>query len=139
MKKLKILIIISLAIVLFFSCSNDDDKENYHFELLKIDSVVLPDTLVLGETHELKVMYYRPTTCHGFNGFYYKKNLNIRTIAVESIVVENDDCVDLNNEVREATLNFYVTNNGSYIFKFWQGKNENGDDLFLEYEIPVKE
>ena len=139
MRKIKILITITLSVVLFFSCTNTDDNINYHFELLKIDTAVMPDTLVLGQTHELKIMYRRPTTCHGFNGFYYEKNLNIRTIAVESIVIENNDCVELTDEVKEATLNFYVTNNGSYIFKFWQGKDENGEDLFLEYEIPVKE
>jgi hypothetical protein len=139
MKNLKILITVLLTIGLFFSCTTDDSKTNYHFELLKIDSAVLPDTLVLGHEHELKVLYHRPTTCHGFNGFYYDKNLNIRTVAVESIVVENNNCTELTDEVREATLNFYVTNNGSYVFKFWQGKDENGEDLFLEYEIPVKE
>lgn len=137
MKNLKIFIAI-LSIVLFFSCSNDS-RTNYHFELLKVESAVLPDTLILGQTHKLKVMYYRPTTCHGFNNFYYTKNFNIRTIAVESIVVEQNDCLELTDELREASLNFFVTDPGSYIFKFWQGKDENGKDLFLEYEIPVKE
>lgn len=139
MKNLKILITISLTIVLFFSCTTDDNNTNYHFELLKVDSVVLPDTLVLGQTHTLKVTYHRPTSCHGFNNFYYDKNLNVRTIAVQSIVVERDDCVQLTDDIREATLDFYVTNNGSYIFKFWQGTDENGEDIFLEYELPVKE
>ena len=43
----------------------------------------------------------------------------------------------MTNSLIEQTLNFYVKNNGSYIFKFWQGKNDAGEDVFLEYEIPV--
>jgi hypothetical protein len=37
----------------------------------------------------------------------------------------------------EETFNFYVTNTGNYIFKFWTGEDANGNDTFLEYDIPV--
>lgn len=128
-----------LFALLFFSsisCSLDNDNESFHLEYLKVESVTIPDSFVLGETYEIKVIYKRPTTCHSFHGFYYDKNLNERTIAVQSIVTENN-CIELENQLNEAALNFYVTNNGTYKFKFWQGKNENGDDIYLEYEIPV--
>jgi hypothetical protein len=121
------------------SCSPEGDEVRYNFEFLAIESVELPDTLVLGQTHEIKVTYKRPTSCHVFNAFYYEKNLNVRTIAVNSIVTQRNDCVTLDNVIEEASINFYVTNNGSYIFKFWQGKDENGEDLFLEIEVPVED
>ncbi len=127
-------------IPLFFilnSCDLGDDEQKFHLELLKIEEVVIPDTFTIGETYPIIVKYLRPTTCHGSNGIYYQKDLNIRTIAVQNIVVENDNCLPLTNELKEETFNFYVTNNGSYIFKFWQGKDNNGVDLYLEYEIPV--
>ena len=96
-----------------------------------------PNEFTLGETYEITIRYYRPSTCHAFNSFYYEKNLNTRTIAVESIVFEQDGCEALESVLVEKKLNFHVTNNGSYIFKFWQGANEYGEDVFLEYEIPV--
>lgn len=135
-KKIALLLILTVSVS---SCFPEDDGPNYHLELLKIESVNMPDTLILGQTHELKMLYNKPSNCHTFNGFYFEKNLNIRTIAVQSIATEKSDCITLNDELEEATLNFYVTNNGSYIFKFWKGKDTNGEDIFLEIEVPVKE
>lgn len=133
----KILALVSV-LLLFNACSlNDDDGIKFHYELLPIESVVIPDSFEMGETYPITIKYFRPTTCHAFDGFYYDKNLNIRTVAVRNAVVQKDNCTELTNSLIEQTLNFYVTNNGSYIFKFWQGKNDAGEDVFLEYEIPV--
>ncbi len=133
MKKLVLLLSLLFA---FNSCSTDDG-DNFRFELLPVESVEIPNEFTLGETYEITIRYYRPSTCHAFNSFYYEKNLNTRTIAVESIVFEQDGCEALESVLVEKKLNFHVTNNGSYIFKFWQGANEYGEDVFLEYEIPV--
>ena len=133
----RILALVSV-LLLFNACSlNDDDGIKFHYELLPIESVVIPDSFEMGETYPITIKYFRPTTCHAFDGFYYDKNLNIRTVAVRNAVVQKDNCTELTNSLIEQTLNFYVTNNGSYIFKFWQGKNDAGEDVFLEYEIPV--
>lgn len=133
----RILALVSV-LFLFNACSlNDDDGIKFHYELLPIESVVIPDSFEIGETYPITIKYFRPTTCHAFDGFYYDKNLNIRTVAVRNAVVQKDNCTELTNSLIEQTLNFYVTNNGSYIFKFWQGKNDAGEDVFLEYEIPV--
>lgn len=133
MKKLVLLLSLLFA---FNSCSTDDG-DNFRFELIPVESVEIPNEFTLGETYEITIRYYRPSTCHAFNSFYYEKNLNTRTIAVESIVFEQDGCEALESVLVEKKLNFHVTNNGSYIFKFWQGANEYGEDVFLEYEIPV--
>ena len=133
MKKLVLLLSLLFA---FNSCSTDDG-DNFRFELLPVESVEIPNEFTLGETYEITIRYYRPSTYHAFNSFYYEKNLNTRTIAVESIVFEQDGCEALESVLVEKKLNFHVTNNGSYIFKFWQGANEYGEDVFLEYEIPV--
>ena len=133
----RILALVSV-LFLFNACSlNDDDGIKFHYELLPIESVVIPDSFEMGETYPITIKYFRPTTCHAFDGFYYDKNLNTRTLAVRNAVVQQNNCTELSNSLIEQTLNFYVTNNGSYIFKFWQGKNHAGEDVFLEYEIPV--
>ena len=104
-----------------------------------IVSVDIPTEFTLGETYPITVHYVKPTTCYFFNQLYYDKNLNIRTIAVENAVRISEYCTPLTGDeaAAEYTFNFYVTSNGSYIFKFYQGKDENGQSIFLEYEVPV--
>ena len=132
--------IISLIVLFFlFNSCTSDSSPSYSLSLLPIGSVDIPTEFTLGETYPITVYYNRPTTCHYFNGLYYDKNLNTRTIAVESVVEYRDNCQDLSaaDAMDSYTFNFYVTSNGSYIFKFYQGKDDSGNDVFLEYEVPV--
>ncbi len=133
--------IASLFILLFIlnSCSPGDET-SYSFELVKIESVEIPAEFVLGQTYPITVHYTLPTSCHFFNTIYYDKNLNVRTIAVESAVENRNNCVETPNSTGTYTFNFQVTSNGgSYIFRFYQGKDESGQSVFLEYEVPVTE
>lgn len=128
-----------LALFFLFNSCSVDSGPNYLYEVLPTESVDIPTEFTLGEIYPITVRYNRPTTCHYFNGLYYDKHLNIRTIAVESAVEQRDNCQDLNADAAadEYTFNFEVTSNGSYHFKFWQGKDDQGNDIFLEYEVPV--
>ncbi|NCO64778.1 MAG: hypothetical protein GW839_10785 [Flavobacteriales bacterium] len=136
---MKRLIIFSLFLFLFASCDLDSNgtDNDITLELLPIESVNIPESFSLGETYPITVSYFRPSTCHTFKEFYYLKNNNERTVAVIDFKAINNDCVDLSDELVEATFNFIVTSNGSYIFKFWQGVDENDEDLFLTIEVPV--
>ena len=133
---MKRLIIITLSLILFASCSSDDNLE-YSLEILPVESVNIPESFTLGEIYPITVSYLRRTTCHSFKEFYYRKNLNERTVAVINYNVQNNNCNDLSDELVEATFNFIVTSNGSYIFKFWQGVDENDEDQYLIIEVPV--
>ncbi|WP_130733309.1 hypothetical protein [Flavobacterium sp. J27] len=126
-----------LSIFLVLNSCNVDDGERYHFQILGVEEAIVPDSFELGNTYEIKLRYYRPTTCHIYDGLYYDKDLNTRIIAIRTVVFERDNCVPADSELVEATFNFHVTNNGSYIFKFWQGTDENGEDIFYEVEVPV--
>lgn len=134
MKKFFVLCIITL---LFASCSIDDDGPNFSFEILPVESVVIPDTFTLGETYPITVSYFRPSTCHTFKEFYYLKENNERTVAPINYVFERNDCETLQDELVNETFNFIVTSNGSYIFKFWQGKDNEGNGQYLTIEVPV--
>ncbi|PQV49503.1 hypothetical protein CLV33_103136 [Jejuia pallidilutea] len=129
--------ILSLFVTLLFSCSLDDDNTNFNIEILPIESVDIPDEFTLGEVYPITVTYERPSNCHVFREFYYAKHNNERTVAVVNNVFEQNDCVDLTDTTLTATFDFQVTSNGSYIFKFWQGKDENDEDIYLEIEVPV--
>ena len=129
--------VISLLALFFLFNSCSTEGTNYTFELLPIQSVDLPTEFTLGQTYPITVHYKLPTSCHYFNQLYYDKNLNVRTIAVESAVADRNNCMATPNDASTYTFNFYVTSNGSYIFKFYQGKDDNGNDIFLQYEVPV--
>jgi hypothetical protein len=134
----KILSLLALFF-LFNSCTPFGDETNYLYEILPIDSVDIPTEFTLGQTYPITIYYNKPTTCHFFSTLYYDKDLNVRTIAVESAVKQINNCQDLiaANGASEYTFDFYVTSNGSYIFKFYQGKDANGENIYLEYEVPV--
>lgn len=132
--------IISLFVILFlFNSCTPDEGVSYSLKLMPIQSVEIPTEFTLGQTYPITVHYTKPTNCYFFNQLYYEKELNIRTVAVECAVEQRNNCIDLTGADAEAsyTFNFYVTSNGSYIFKFYQGKDANGDNVFLEYEVPV--
>jgi len=133
---MKRLIIITLSLILFASCSSDDGLE-YSLEILPVESVNMPESFTLGEIYPITVSYLRPTTCYSFKEFYYGKNLNERTVAVLNYNFQDNNCQELSDELVEATFNFIVTSNGSYIFKFWQGIDENDEDQYLIIEVPV--
>lgn len=128
-------------LALFFllnSCSTGDDTQ-YSFKIMPIESVEIPTEFTLGETYPITVHYTVPTSCYYFSSLYYDKDLNIRTIAIENAIAQRNNCQDLSaaDGANTYTFNFYVTSNGSYFFKFYQGKDDQGNDIFLEYEVPV--
>ncbi|SDW08525.1 hypothetical protein [Flavobacterium degerlachei] len=135
MKKLVLFLVLITTLV---SCSTDNDNnDSYTYEVLPVQSYELPASFTLGETYEIKLKYQRPTACHIFQGIYYDKNLNTRTIAIQTAVNDNQICTTEVPALSEVSFNFYVTNTGSYIFKFYKGEDAAGQDLFEEVEIPV--
>ncbi|MDA9069514.1 hypothetical protein N8258_00655 [Algibacter sp.] len=134
---MKRLVVFCLTLMLFASCSADDDSTSFSFEVLPVESVDIPDEFELGETYPITVSYLRPSTCHGFKEFYYLKENNERTVAPITYIFDNNDRETLEDNLVEATFNFIVTSNGSYIFKFWQGEDTDGETQYLIIEVPV--
>ena len=135
MKKLVLLCVVMFSLA---SCSIDDSNEYYN-EILPIESVVIPEQFVLGKVYPITVKYIRPAGCYVFYDFYYTRELNQRTVAVVNSVFTNQNCGISEDAEAEATFNFKVTSNGTYVFKFWQGKDESGTDLYYIVEVPVVE
>ena len=139
MKKLAFLFLISIII---FSCSvSNDDGDNgldgVTFEFLPIENVELPESFVLNETYQIAVTYFRPSSCHSFNDFYYQSNDNERTIAVINQVINNSSCEDFTDNLVEVSFNFVAKFRQTYVFKIWKGLDENENDLYYIVEVPV--
>ncbi|WP_128755199.1 hypothetical protein [Aquimarina sediminis] len=136
MRRIKIILVFFL-VAIFTGCM-DDDETNFFYELVKVEEATLPDQFNRGETHTITVSYFRPTNCHSFSGFDYNRLGNERTVSVVNLVVEQGNCTDLETtDLVEVSFDFFVGQEDSYVFRFWQGKNENGDNQFLIVEVPV--
>ena len=134
---MKKIVLFLIVIASFLSCSLDNDNTTYTYSVLPVDSYVVPTSFTLGQTYEIKLKYQKPTSCHLYQGIYYDKNLNTRTIAIQTAVKDNQVCTQDLPPLSEVSFNFIVNNTGSYIFKFYKGKDANGVDLFENVEIPV--
>lgn len=133
MKKLVVLFLTFIV----FACSTDDDFETTYFELLPIEEAVVPTEFERGEVYDILVKYLRPTSCHAYNDIYFVREGNERHIAVMATVFEGSfDCVEL-DDLLDATFKFRAGDEDSYVFKFWQGEDDNGDDQYLIIEVPV--
>ena len=132
-----------LALLFLFNACSLDNGDDYMLELLPVESADVPAAFEMGKTYQITMHYNRPTTCHGFNTVYYEKSVesdpikNIRTIAIESKVIQSGNCQETPNNVTDYTFNFLVTSDDPYVFRFWQGKDDNFEDVFLEIEVPV--
>lgn len=136
MKKLFFLCVIALSIT---SCSLDNNTTDYQTEFLPIEAVDMPSEFVFGEVYEISLSYYRPSSCHVFYDFYYASEQNQRTIAIINVVYSDHDCVTYDNQLVEVSFNFMVNSNEPYVFRFWQGQDDNGNDLYYIVEVPVVE
>ena len=134
---MKKIVLFLIVITSFLSCSLDDDGPTYTYSVLPVDSYVVPASFTLGQTYSIKLKYQKPSACHIYQGIYYEKNLNTRTIAIQTAVQDNQVCTADVPPVSEVSFNFMVNNTGSYIFKFYKGKDANGENIFEEVEIPV--
>lgn len=136
---MKRIFLLGILLAVFLSCNPSDDGPDFNIEILPIESVEIPDEFEMGEVYPITVSYLRPSTCHFFRNFYYERDSNERTVAVINSVLLSEECEDLEDEIVESTFNFIVTSSGSYIFKFWQGEDSNGENQYLTIEVPVIE
>ncbi|WP_051269822.1 hypothetical protein [Flavobacterium suncheonense] len=135
----KLFFIVTFIAFALSSCSSDDGQEDVTYELLPIQEVTLPSTFKTNQDNIIEVRFLRPTTCHGFNSFYYEKEGMTRTVAVEAIVFNGNECEPLTESIATQNLKFRPEATGEYTFKFWQGKDEQGTDIFLTFQILVEQ
>lgn len=142
---IKKLFLSSICILLLFSCNNDDDLEEISLEFLPISTVNVPFEVRFGEVFEVQYTYTSPSTCHAFNDLLVTGEVltPVRTFSLISSVRENNE---INNcqpqsEIIERSFTFFANRDpgSSYFFNFWHGTDENGQDMFLTFEIPVIE
>jgi len=138
MKRVVSLIFVLFAFVLS-SCSLSDDQPNFYFVPLQVLSAELPESFSLHETYQINVTYVLPNRCVSFEGFDVSP-IAETTRDVVPIGSQFDDpgCVDEMVEV-EGSFNFICLYSDTYLFRFWTGEDENGEQEYLEIEVPVNQ
>ncbi|WP_309608511.1 hypothetical protein [Flavobacterium sp.] len=135
---MKKIVLIFVALLLFFGCSpNDENNTKFHLELLPIHSSTFPAQFTQDVEYDIPIQFIKPSNCNVFEGFYYDKNLNIRTIAIQSSVLEQDNCIVAPQPPSTQILRFKPTTETSYVFKLWKGVDASGADIYQEITIPV--
>jgi len=135
-------VVLNLVLVfLFVSCSLDDgdnNANNLNLETLSIKEAVVPTEFTFGGTHNIKVIYDLPSGCHSFYDLFYRHEGTSRTVAVNALVDESLPCTESLVEA-EHTFQVNIVQREDYVFKFWKGTDENGENIFEEITVPVNE
>lgn len=134
MKKITLLLI---GLLVFYGClNNDNDQPNYAFEYLPIDEAITPASFTFGQIDTITVKYSLPNGCYSFNQIYYETKDTTRIVAVTALVALDDVCTQaiIQEEKKIAVM---ASQREDYVFKFYKGKDANGENIFNEVVIPV--
>ena len=99
----------------------------------------IPDTLTYGEDSFITLSYLRPSTCHAFAGFNVIENEQEIKLSILNTVVQNgSNCEDLDNVTANETFEFLVEREDYYIFKIYEGLDEEGNEVYLTKEVMIQ-
>ena len=137
MRRLYVAILAITFLTVLNSCSLDDDGVNFHYEALQITSVDVPEEFNLGQIYTIKVNMLRPDDCTLIEGFdVTKSDITVRNVVAIGAILDKPDCQPLDQEVQDTFL-FEVLYDEPYLFRFYTGKDANGEAQYLEVEVPV--
>ena len=117
------------------ACSPDNDNA-FQLHLLTIDEATTPASLNSGGVDFITVKYTLPNPCYHFHSLYYEYQGTSRIVAVRALEDLSTTCTQVTVE-EEFTFPLQVAQTEDYTFKFWKGKDSNGEDIFEEVIIPV--
>lgn len=139
---MKRIILTCLFSIILFSCSLDDgldDYGNFKTEILPIDEITLPTSLNYEEKYTIPFKYTLPDGCHSYDQLYYASKDSTRTVAVYVLVDQSEGACDDVVVQEEDEFVLTVSQTEDYIFKIWKGTNDQDEDVFEEYIVPVLE
>jgi hypothetical protein len=126
-----------MATSIFVCCSKEDDNPKVRLEILPVKTASFPAKFKRDSIYNIPITYDKPNSCYQFDGFYYEQNTNIRTIAIQTAVLDQVNCPAETNNPAKEILKFKPSNETSYIFKLLKGKDAAGANLFEEIQVPV--
>lgn len=137
MKRFKCLLGILLFGNLAVSCLDDEPVETYVYKYSAIDSIAIDTIMPVNKVTKIHTYFKTDKSCQYFYNYDYNIVGNERTVAV--ILAEDDDSSKCNDIIanHERTLNFLPERPGDYTFRFWNGKDNNGNDKFIITKVTI--
>lgn len=132
MKKIYLLFACSLF---FFACS-DDDLPIFELRILPIVEAKTPASFEYRTSDTIVVKYNLPSNCYTFRSVYYQYERNARIVAINALFDTEISCTQAIVE-KEIKIPIHVLQEENYLFKFYKGKNNDGEPIYEEVEVPV--
>ncbi len=133
----RVILILMMAFV-GVSCSLDDDGANFDLATLPIKTAEVPEEFVFGGTYEITVTFDLPDGCHSFQSLFFQQNGNERVVAINALIDLQAACTEAITE-KSYTFNLTALQQNNYVFKFWKGLDNDGENIFEEVIVPVRE
>jgi hypothetical protein len=130
------LVLLVLATIAFAACDMSVGDDNTQFVLGPVQDVTMASSYKVDSISEIMVRYKRPDDAHIFQGFYYDAIGFNRVVAIQYARL-NQSNPAIDNEVYEVPLRFKPTQPGTYVFKFWDGTNQDQTDHYFVAEAVV--
>lgn len=126
----------AIVALLMQSCNNDS-YEVKSYQPRKIDSVNIEhDTMYAFNMQPIKVFSTYNKECEGFYGMDYLPKDSTRTV-INYAYKNNQTCATGTYKAFNL-IRFEPQHTGTYYFKFWQGKDASGNNIWLEKHIVVE-
>ncbi|MEK6152313.1 hypothetical protein WIW50_03595 [Flavobacteriaceae bacterium 3-367] len=131
------LFLLMIGLLGFAGCNTDDDATGVQIVILQVTDADFPVTFTVGEVYTIEVTFLIPDACTLFEGFdFTSTGLTERQIVAIGTRFPEEACLP-DMEERTATFDFEVFHDQTYIFRIWTGTDENGENEFLTFEVPV--
>ncbi|NNC70911.1 MAG: hypothetical protein HKN90_08835 [Flavobacteriaceae bacterium] len=130
-------LITAIALILT-SCSLDDDSNNFELKTLPIKEAEVPVEFIFEQTYDITVTYDLPDGCHSFHSLFFQQDANERIVAINALQDLQSACTEAIIE-ESHTFELTALQQADYVFKFWKGVDANGENIFEEVTVPVKE
>ncbi|MGY0391319.1 hypothetical protein ACW5R3_02010 [Bizionia sp. KMM 8389] len=135
---MKSFFICALAI-LVFSCATDDEiQQTNRVVLLPVESAIVPNEVSIGETYEIIVTFKKPSDCYYYKDIYMRNDPDGTLVAVlASVLPDTYACQETNNIIEKTFILEPTRDITNYVFKFWHGNTNTGEDTYIIFEVPV--
>lgn len=134
---MKRIVFILSVFFLVTSCDVGDDGSSVLYSYVAVQNVDIPDSFELGKTYDIEVEYVLPNDCFAFSGFeVFASNPNTRTVRPVAFT-NQDNCPDKSTSLEKRNLKFQVIRAEDYLFKFLTGVDDQGQEVFMEFTVPV--
>ena len=128
------------AFVVFSLASCNDRLEGDEIlstEPVNIDRVkIAQDTMDIYTTQTIKTYSQFSTQCEGFYGYDYQHVAPLERKVISYKFKTSASCGEM--ATRTSQINFRPQETGTYLFKFWTGKDAAGANIWIEKNIVVQ-